>query len=134
MDNFLKDVQGLPVVLSSYVDDFTIVYKFKKTVHAMQLAAAEIAFNTRRLHKNLREEGLILEPDKCKIISRDKEMITHIESAFGDLGYKGIDDLKLLGVDWMSNEAIGCATATKRIAKATRAVRNPRSYPTVGIK
>ena len=70
------------------------------------------------LHKYLKEEGLRLAPDKSKIITKDKELAGMIEEALKDLGYTREEELKLLGVDWTSNEAIEYATAKKRIDKA----------------
>ena len=46
--------------------------------------------------------------------------------------YKGIDNLKLLGVDWSSQSNITYATAAKRIAKSAKAVRNLESYGVQG--
>ena len=79
-----------------YVDDFTITYDFDKECYTLPQAAKEIAFNTRMLHSNLDKEELKLAPDKSKIISKDAKLVEEIESRLADLGYKGLDNFKLL--------------------------------------
>ena len=54
--------------------------------------------------------------------------------ALKDLGYTGVEDLKLLGVDWTSEDAINYGTAAKRVAKAAKAIANLRYYATSGVK
>ena len=85
------------------------------------------------LHAYLAAEGLKLAPDKSKSITRNKELEKALERSLGDLGYTGVDNLKLLGVDWTSEGFINYITAAKRIAKAARAVKNLKSYAAQGI-
>ena len=132
VDDFLKREPRGCTMMRVYVDDFTTTYEFDKSKYTAQEAANEIAWNTRVLHGNLDKEGLKLAPDKSKIISRDPKLVEEIEARLSDLGYKGIDNLKLLGVDWSSSSSISYLTAAKRIAKAAKAVRNLKSYAVAG--
>ena len=59
-------------------------------------------------------------------------MVEEIEARLSDLGYKGVDNLKLLGADWYSLSSISYTTAARRIAKAAKAVRNLKSYAVAG--
>ena len=61
--------------------DFTCLYKFGMENYTIDEAASDIAFNTRRLHKYLGDEGLKLAPDKSKILTSNKELAKKIEEA-----------------------------------------------------
>ena len=54
-----------------YVDYFTATFRFPKGTDPKK-AAGCVAYNMRRLHKYLQEEGLYLAPTKSKIMCNDQ--------------------------------------------------------------
>ena len=73
-------------------------------------------------------------PAKSEIVTKDDFIADKLEEAPKDLGYEKEGTLKLLGVDWGSDDTISYSTAAMRVARAARAVANLSRYAPSGTK
>ena len=80
VDKFMDMKPEALEAMKVYVDDFTATFRFPKGTDPKK-AAGCVAFNMRRLHKYLEEEGLILAPSKSKVLCSCEETGRECEKA-----------------------------------------------------
>ena len=112
--------RGQPVVLTAYVDDYTLEHNFDHGTWgylSMADKAHMAATNGANLNRRLGKVGLPVADDKKKVVASNRAVADKVASLMGG-GCKAVDATPVLGVDYAGGRATHFTSMRKRTAKA----------------